>query len=147
VPLSAWNQRIPSGRLFHVRQEDEMKTTLIILAPLLPLLLSIVAGFSRSTRMKKVVLATGVVGVVLYVGGFTTSMIGDRINPGVDSFCWGKTSTCGALIMLSGVPVAAAAGILALIVFGMAIGKKLRRGEPQDGGYSPSAARPSKPTP
>jgi drug/metabolite transporter (DMT)-like permease len=124
-----------------------MKTTLIILAPLLPLLLSLVAGWSRKTRMKKVAFAAGVLGVVLYVGGWTTGMIGDRINPGVDSFCWGKTSTCGILIMLAGVPVAVVAGILTLIVFGMDIGRKLKRGEPQGGGYSPSAARPLKPTP
>jgi len=129
-----------------VRQTDEMRTTLIILAPLLPLLLSIVAGWSRKTRLKKVALATGILGVVLYVGGWTTGMIGDRINPGADSFCWGKTSTCGVLIMLSGVPVSAVAGILALTVFGIDIGKRLKRGEPQGGGYSPSAARPSKPT-
>lgn len=124
-----------------------MKTTLIILAPLLPLILSVVAGFSRNTRMKKVALAAGILGLVLYVGGWITSMIGDRINPGVDSFCWGKTSTCGALIMLSGVPVATVAGVIALIVFGMKIGRKLKRGEPQGDGCSPSAARPSKPTP
>lgn len=126
---------------------DELRTTLIILAPLLPLLLSIVAGLSRNTRMKKVAFATGILGVVLYLGGWTTGMVGDRINPGADSFCWGKTSTCGVLIMLAGVPVAGVAGVLALIVCGIDIGKKLKRGEPQSGGYSPSAARPSKPTP
>lgn len=129
-----------------VRQEDEMRTTLIILAPLLPLLLSIVAGFSRQTRLKNTSLIVGILGLILYVGGWATGMIGDRINPGVDSFCWGKTSTCGVLIMLLGVPVSAVAGILALVVFGMDIGRKLRRGEPQSGAYSPSAARPSKPT-
>lgn len=124
-----------------------MRTTLIILAPLLPLFLSVVAGLSRQTRLKKVSLIVGILGLVLYVGGWTTGMIGDRIHPGGDSFCWGKTSTCGVLIMLAGVPVAVIAGILALIVFGMDIRKRLKRGEPQGGGYSPSAARPSKPTP
>ena len=92
--------------------------------------MSIITGISRKTLLKKVCLTVGLFGIVLYVGGWATGMIGDRINPGVDSFCSGKTSSCGIIMMVFAVPIAALAGIIALFSIGKDTIRRIRNGEP-----------------
>ena len=92
-----------------------MSTTTIIMIPLIPLIAGIAAGARRKTVLETATLVVAALGLLLYAGGFVTSLIGDRIHPSLEPFAWGKMTTVGAVMMLLGLPVAAIAGVFALI--------------------------------
>ena len=79
--------------------------TFVILAPAIVFALGLVEAFTilpRGKRARRVVAVLSLVGLVLYVGGYATGLIGDRLQPGVDSWCWGPISSVGIIMMLIG---------------------------------------------
>lgn len=77
----------------------------IIIAPALVLVLGVVEAFtilSSGTRSRRAVAAISILGLVMYVGGYATGLIGERLQPGVDSWCWGAISSVGIIMMVIG---------------------------------------------
>jgi hypothetical protein len=79
--------------------------TLLIIAPALVFVLGLVEALTilpSGQRARRVVLILSITGLVLYVGGYVTGLIGDHLQPGVDSWCSGPISTVGIVMMVIG---------------------------------------------
>ena len=53
-------------------------------------------------RARSVVAAISILGLVLYVGGYVTALLGDYLQPGVDSWCSGPISMVGMIMLIIG---------------------------------------------
>ena len=79
--------------------------TFVILAPVIVFALGLVEAFTilpAGGRARRIVATLSILGLMLYVGGYVTGLIGDHLQPGVDSWCWGPISSVGIIMMLIG---------------------------------------------